>query len=108
MQEVAFSHEVYSCGFWPGGSDEGSFYAYAYPEPAGFTGWPAKPEAAFYDGVWREYLLPYSAVRSAGNPDALVLEFFQSTYEAAAELAGWDRTALEVPPLFGPSRKSRR
>ncbi|MFF2315224.1 DUF5996 family protein [Arthrobacter sp. NPDC058097] len=108
VQEAAYSHEVYSCGFWPGGSDEGSFYAYAYPEPAGFTGWPVKPEAAFYDGAMREYLLPYTAVRTAGNPDATLLEFFQSIYEAAAELAGWDRTALESPHLSGTSRKGRQ
>ena len=96
VQELAYSHEVSSCGFWPGGSGEGSFYSYAYPEPEGFASWPARPDAASYDPALGEFLLPYEAVRLAENPDAMLLDFFQSTYEAAAELAGWDRAALEV------------
>ena len=96
VQQMAYSHEVHSCGFWPGGSAEGSFYAYAYPAPQGFAQWPVEPESAYFDNVYGEFLLPYSAVRTADDPDATLLSFFQSTYEAAADLAHWDRTALEV------------
>jgi hypothetical protein len=101
VQEMAYSHEVHSCGFWPGGSEEGSFYAYAYPQPAGFADWPVQPEAAYYDHSLGEFILPYAAVRAANDPDALLLAFCQSTYEAAADLAGWDRAALEVSPSAG-------
>jgi len=97
VQVLAYSHEVSSCGFWPGGSAEGSFYAYAYPVPDGFADWPVGPSAAFYDNSLGEFLLPYAAVRAADEPDEMLLEFFQTTYEAAAELAGWDRAALEAP-----------
>ena len=97
VQELAYSHEVSSCGFWPGGSAEGSFYSYAYPQPDGFSAWPVRPDAAYYDDALGEFLLPYAAVRTAADPDALLLSFFESTYEAAAELGGWDRAALEVP-----------
>jgi hypothetical protein len=98
VQEMAYSHEVHSCGFWPGGSEEGSFYAYAYPQPDGFAEWPVQPDAAYFDDRLGEFILPYGAVRAADNPDALLLAFFQSTYEAAADLAGWDRAALEIAP----------
>jgi Family of unknown function (DUF5996) len=98
VQELAYSHEVSSCGFWPGGSTEGSFYSYAYPQPAGFGVWPVEPDAAYYDGDLGEFILPYESVRTAGDPDAMLLSFFQSTYDAAAELGGWDRAALEVEP----------
>ena len=93
--EMAYSHEVSSCGFWPGGSAEGSFYSYAYPEPEGFSEWPVVPEAAYYDHALSEFLLPYSAVRSSGDPDGLLLSFLESTYDAAADLGKWDRAALE-------------
>jgi uncharacterized protein DUF5996 len=96
VQRLAYSHEVSSCGFWPGGSEEGSFYSYAYPQPAGFADWPVSPEAAHYDTTWGEFLLPYRAVRLARDPEAMLLDFLQSTYEAAAQLAGWDRAALEA------------
>jgi hypothetical protein len=96
VQELAYSHEVSSCGFWPGGSAEGSFYAYAYPPPAGFAAWPVQPAGAYYDAELGEFLLPYAAVRTAAEPDTDLLSFFQSTYEAAAELGGWDRAALEA------------
>jgi len=96
VMELAYSHEVSSCGFWPGGSAEGSFYAYAYPEPAGFAQWKVEPSDAYYDATWREFLLPYAAVRTARDPDAVLLSFLQCTYEAAAELGHWDRAALEV------------
>jgi hypothetical protein len=95
VQELAYSHEVSSCGFWPGGSEEGSFYAYAYPSPEGFAAWPVAPTAAYFDTDLGEFLLPYTAVRTAADPDALLLEFFQSTYDAAADLAGWDRATLD-------------
>jgi uncharacterized protein DUF5996 len=97
VQELAYSHEVSSCGYWPGGGDEGAFYAYAYPEPLGFAGWPVEPADAFYDADLGEFLLPYTAVRTASDPEATLLSFCQSTYEAAADLGGWDRTALEAP-----------
>jgi hypothetical protein len=95
MQE-AYSHEVSSCGFWPGGSDEGSFYAYAYPEPDGYRSWSTLPGEAYYDEALGEFILPYAAVRAAADPDALVLEFLQTTYDAAATLADWDRPSLEA------------
>jgi hypothetical protein len=94
MQE-AYSHEVSSCGFWPGDSEEGSFYSYAYPEPDGFATWKDLPAGAHYDAALGEFLLPYSEVRTAADPDALLLEFLQSTYVAAAEHGHWDRAALE-------------
>jgi hypothetical protein len=103
VQELAYSHEVSSCGYWPGVGEDGSFYAYAYPEPAGFGEWPVEPAAASYDGDLGEFLLPYTAVRTASDPDAALLAFLQTTYEAAAELAGWDRAALEVPGSRAPS-----
>jgi hypothetical protein len=96
VMELAYSHEVSSCGFWPGGSAEGSFYSYAYPEPPGYAEWNEIPEAAYYDADLREFVLPYAAVRTAEDPDALLLTFFESTYRAAAQLGGWDRAALEV------------
>jgi hypothetical protein len=93
----AYSHEVSSCGFWPGGGPVpyAAFYSYAYPEPAGFSAAPVKPEAAFYHTDLREFILPYDAVRQSESPDATLLDFLQSTYEAAANLAQWDRSSLE-------------
>jgi hypothetical protein len=93
----AYSHEVSSCGFWPGGGavPYPAFYSYAYPEPAGFAASPVKPAAAFYSKDLGEFILPYDAVRQSESPDRTLLEFVQSTYEAAADLAGWDRQALE-------------
>jgi hypothetical protein len=96
VQEEAYSHEVSSAGYWPGGDGEGVFYAYAYPEPDGFASFPVRPAAAFYSEQLHEFVLPYEAVRTANNPDLALLEFLQSTYEAAAELARWDRAALEA------------
>ena len=93
----AYSHEVSSAGFWPGGpGGEGpSFYAYAYPTPEGFASAAVSPAQARFDPELGEFLLPYDAVRTAPDPDAALLSFLQSTYEAAADLAGWDRAALE-------------
>ena len=94
----AYSHELSSCGFWPGGGEEGAFYAYAYPEPEHFREYPVGPTEAFYSDEFGQYLLPYEAVRTAPDPDAALLEFLQTTYEAAAENADWDRHALEDDP----------
>jgi hypothetical protein len=93
----AYSHEVSSCGFWPGGGpvEHAAFYSYAYPEPAGYAAMHVKPESAFYSSDLREFILPYDAVRLSATPDETLLDFLQSTYEAAADLAGWDRAALE-------------
>ena len=92
----AYSHEVSSCGFWPGGYGvDAAFYSYAYPEPAGFRDRPISVEGAHYDSNVGEFLLPYEDMRRASDPDAALLDFVQQTYEAAADLAGWDRAALE-------------
>jgi len=93
----AYSHEVSSAGFWPGGGaiDYPAFYSYAYPEPAGFRTTTVQPKAAFFSAALGEFILPYDAVRAAADPDATLLEFLQSTYEAAAIAANWDRDALE-------------
>ncbi|WP_454616832.1 DUF5996 family protein [Bradyrhizobium cenepequi] len=95
----AYSHEVSSAGFWPGGGaiDYPAFYSYAYPEPAGFRAVKVRPDAAFFNESLGEFILPYDAARTAGDPDQAVLEFLQSTYEAAAIAAKWDRAALECP-----------
>jgi len=96
----AYSHEVSSAGFWPGSGaiDYPAFYSYAYPEPAGYRTTKAKPDAAFFQETLGEFILPYDAVRSAADPDQALLDFLQSTYEAAANAAKWDRAALECPP----------
>jgi hypothetical protein len=96
----AYSHEVSSCGFWPGGGaiDYPAFYAYAYPEPDGFADATVRPEGAFYSRDYREFILPYDRVAQSAAPDETLMEFLQSTYEAAATLGKWDRSALEVRP----------
>jgi hypothetical protein len=96
-----YSHELSSCGFWAGGGEEGAFYAYAYPEPAGFHDHDVTPVEAFYSSDFGQYLLPYEAVRTAADPDATLLGFLQTTYEAAAVHADWDRAALEYEPVEG-------
>jgi hypothetical protein len=95
----AYSHECSSVGFWPGGEQAPYpfFFAYAYPAPAGFAEAPVRPAAGRFDKPLGEFVLPYDAVREAADPDAALLDFAQSTYEAAATLAGWDRAALERP-----------
>jgi hypothetical protein len=103
VQVLAYSHEESSAGFWPGATDQPMFYAYAYPEPAGFADYAVEPEGAYYDKQLGEFLLPYSEVRDAADPDATLRAFLQSTYEAAAELGGWDRAALEWKPERGAS-----
>lgn len=96
-----YSHELSSCGFWPGGGEEGAFYAYAYPEPDGYATHPVAPEAAFYSQPNGQYLLPYEAVRTAADPDATLLGFLQRTYEAGAIHGQWDRASLEYVPVEG-------
>jgi hypothetical protein len=96
----AYSHEVSSAGFWPGSGaiDYPAFYCYAYPEPTGFRTAKVKPDAAFFSEALSEFILPYDAVRTSAQPDQALLEFLQSTYEAAANSAKWDRDALECAP----------
>ena len=95
----AYSHEVSSAGFWPGGNgaDDAAFYSYAYPEPAGFRTATVRPTGALYEAKLGLFMLPYAVVRSAPDPEATLLEFLQSTYEAAANLAGWNRAELDCP-----------
>lgn len=99
MQE-AYSHECSSVGFWPGNGGYGraAFYSYAYPEPEGFGAQPVAPAGAGYNEDVGQFLLDYDAVRTAASPDNALLDFMQSTYEAAANRAGWERRALERPP----------
>jgi Family of unknown function (DUF5996) len=96
----AYSHEVSSCGFWPGNGGYGraAFYVYAYPEPAGYGDTRVFTTDAFYDKNLGQFILPYDAVRQSSDPDALLLGFLQETYVAAADLAQWDRIALERQP----------
>ena len=97
MQE-SYSHEVSSAGFWPGGRGvDASFYSYAYPSSPEFAKQKVRPDAAFYNADIGEFLLPYETVRSARDPDAALLDFLRSTYEAAAVTSAWDRVALECP-----------
>jgi hypothetical protein len=97
VAQEAYSHEVSSAGFWPGGGaiDYPAFYSYAYPEPEGFRTTKVKPDAAFFSEALGEFILPYDAVRTAVDPDKALLDFLQGTYEAAAISAKWDRDALE-------------
>ena len=97
MQE-AYSHEVSSAGFWPGGAgSDALFYSYAYPPPDGFKEATVRPPAARFSEALGEFVLPYDAVRGAADPEADLLDFLQSTYEAAARGGNWDRSALECP-----------
>jgi hypothetical protein len=96
----AYSHEVSSAGFWPGSGaiDYPAFYSYAYPEPSGFRATKVRPDAAFFSEALGEFILPYDVVRTAADPDKALLDFLQSSYEAAANAAKWDRDALECDP----------
>jgi hypothetical protein len=100
----AYSHEVSSAGFWPGSDTfpQPAFYSYAYPEPEGYRARPM-PAGAAFDETLAEFILPYEAVRTAADPDALLLEYLTSTYQAAADTGGWDRAALDCP-LGAPGR----
>jgi len=104
----AYSHEVSSAGFWPGGGgvDEPCFYSYAYPAPEGFSQARVGPEAAGWNADLGEFLLPYEAVRQSPDPRGTLLEFLQSTYEAAADSGGWPRAELECD--MGLPGKPRR
>ncbi|MBV8592206.1 MAG: hypothetical protein JO212_19490 [Acetobacteraceae bacterium] len=95
----AYSHEVSSAGFWPGNGPTGfpAFYCYAYPAPEGFSEARAEPDAAYYDKSLGEFLLPYDAVRRSSDPEAMLMNFLESTYRAAADLGHWDRAVLECP-----------
>jgi hypothetical protein len=97
IMREAYSHEVSSCGFWPGngGFGKAAFYAYAYPQPPGFAEAPVLPGGAYFDANIGEFILPYDVARQADDPKAAILEFLQTTYEAAANAAHWDRANLE-------------
>ena len=107
-----YSHECISAGLWPGNVGgpvtEPAFYAYSYPEPAGSDVAPIRPEGAYYHPVMREWILPYETVRTSADPEQALLEFLQSTYEAAAGLAKWDRKALERPADWTPPPSAAR
>ncbi len=98
VMREAYSHELSSAGFWAGpGFGEAAFYAYAYPAPDGFAGYPVQPAAAFYHAGLGEFILPYEAVRTADAPDEALMAFLQSTYDAAVTTGGWDRAELDYP-----------
>jgi uncharacterized protein DUF5996 len=107
VAQEAYSHEVSSAGFWPGGGaiDYPAYYSYAYPAPDGFAAARVRPDAAFFSKELGEFILPYDAVRTAPDPRRVLMEFLQSTYEAAADLGRWDRTALEC--ALGAPRRPR-
>ncbi|WP_432562489.1 DUF5996 family protein [Kineococcus sp. SYSU DK003] len=105
VMEEGYSRELSSCGFWPGGGEEGAFYAYAYPEPDGFAGHPVSPPEAFYSTQNRQFLLPYEDVRRSADPDGTLTAFLQSTYAAAADNARWDRAQLEDDPARWDHRR---
>jgi hypothetical protein len=96
----AYSHEVSSAGFWPGGGliEDAAFYSYAYPAPEGFSSAPVRPAQAFFSRELGEFILPYEAVRTSSDPRAALLEFLESTYAAAAETGKWNRAELECAP----------
>lgn len=109
VMREAYSREVSSAGFWPGGGavDEAAFYAYAYPEPPGFADALVKPEGAYYNRAMGEFILPYESVRLAPSSDDALMAFLQSSYEAAANLGNWDRAALERVPGEPHEREKR-
>jgi hypothetical protein len=100
MTQEAYSHEVISAGWWPGGSgiDGPAFYSYAAPEPEGFAGQQVSPKSAFYHPELKEFLLLYDDLRRAQNPEQELMQFLETTYEAGATLAHWNRAELEVQP----------
>lgn len=100
VTQEAYSHEVSSAGFWPGGggAEDAMFYSYAYPEPEGFREARVEPDGAYYDATLGEFLLPYEAVQRAADPEDMLLHFLRSTYEAAADGGKWEREALECEP----------
>ncbi len=99
----AYSHEVSSCGFWPGHSQHNpfpAFYSYAYPKPNGFENAKVFPKSAFFHPILKEYILPYEALRTEKDPESALMAFFESTYEAAAHLGNWNRFELEKSPYL--------
>jgi Family of unknown function (DUF5996) len=103
-----YSRELSSAGFWPGGGEEGAFYAYAYPEPDGFADYPVGPEAAYYSVQNGQFLLPYEAVAESEDPERDLQTFLHSTYQAAADLGDWDRARLEDDPARWPQHRPGR
>jgi len=103
----AYSDEVSSAGFWPGGggTDFAAFYSYAYPAPKGFAEAQVAPTGAYFDRSLGEFLLPYEVVRESTDPESTLMAFLESTYQAAADLGGWDRDALDCPT--GQPRRPR-
>lgn len=101
-----YSHELSSCGFWPGGGEEGAFYAYAYPEPEGYRERQLQVPGAGYDAALGEFVLPYETVRTTDDPNAVVAAFLRETYAAAAELGRWDRAELECDPHRWAEKKA--
>lgn len=110
VAQEAYSKEVCSCGFWPGSEafPEAAFYSYIYPEPEGYKDAHIKPDQAYYHPELREFILPYDAVQEATDPEAVLLDFLHSTYEAAADLARWDRKALEQENFDNRRKADRR
>ena len=106
VTQEAYSHEVSSAGFWPGGGgiDEPCFYSYAYPTPVGFSEQSVNPEAARFDAKLGEFVLPYEAIRTAPDPRVALLAFLQSTFDAAAGMAGWEKSLSCAPGLKGVPR----
>jgi hypothetical protein len=103
-----YSRELSSCGFWPGGGEEGAFYSYAYPEPDGFADYPVRSDEAYYSAENGQFLLPYEAVAAAEDPDRALAEFLHTTYNAAADLGGWSRERLEDDPARWPQHRPGR
>jgi hypothetical protein len=103
----AYSHEVSSCGFWPGNEQfpHAAFYSYAYPEPPGFLDWKLEPAEAFYHPELKEFLLPYDVIKNSSSPRETLLQFFESTFEAAAILGKWDRSLFEMSPYLRECRR---
>jgi hypothetical protein len=103
-----YSRELSSCGFWPGGGEEGAFYSYAYPEPDGFADQPVGPDGAYYSIENGQFLLPYEVVAAADDPDRALAEFLHTTYNAAADLGAWSRARLEDDPARWPQHRPGR
>ncbi|WP_162054283.1 DUF5996 family protein [Pontibacter pamirensis] len=110
VAQEAYSKEVCSCGFWPGNEAVpfAAFYSYIYPGPEDYNKASIKPEQAYYHKELREFVLPYEAVQQAENPQAMLLDFLHSTYEAAADLAQWDRKAFELNSFNGRENENQR
>lgn len=110
VTKEAYSHECISAGFWPGGGpvEDAAFYSYAAPPPEGYGSERARPDVAYFDAAWHEYILMYEDVRRAADPDQAVRDFLQSTYETGAKFAHWDRASLERPTDPTTQQPNRR